>query len=101
MIYSLATIDWLGRPTPVLKVGSSYFALQEVAPVLLADTRDNGLLSVFDNWERNEGILSRISREIASGTTSANAIKANLTPNDFLTPLRYPSKVVCMGADYY
>jgi len=101
MTYSLATINWQGRPTPVLKVGSSYFALQQVAPALLTGARDNGLLSVFDNWERNEGILSRISREIEGGTTSASSIKANLTPDDFLTPLRYPSKVVCMGANYY
>src|SRR5262245_16188787 len=72
-MYSLATIESGGRPVPCLEKDGRYFRLQEDLMALLA----------------RGAALDKLS--------GGEEVKASRV----LTPLQYPGKVLCAGANYY
>ncbi|MGI5460979.1 fumarylacetoacetate hydrolase family protein [Streptomyces sp. CA-249302] len=101
MTFSLATWRVADRPTPVLTVGDRSFALADVAPDALQPEPARGLMNVFDHWERTEPLLVETAERLASGELTAEALPAPAAPEDVLTPLQYPRKIVLTGANYY
>jgi 2-keto-4-pentenoate hydratase/2-oxohepta-3-ene-1,7-dioic acid hydratase in catechol pathway len=87
MTYVLATLNLNGTATPVVKVGERYFPLAAVSQLQL-DRPERGLLALFAD-------------AITSGAVNAQALDVEPSAENFLTPLRYPAKVVCFGANYY
>lgn len=101
MTYTLATLSIGGRPTPVVKISSSFYSLNDVAPTLAKAASRRGLLSVFDDWQHNDPLLAGAAAEILRGATDIVPLSVHPAPEDYLAPLLYPSKVLCMGANYY
>ena len=101
MTLSLATLRVDGRPTPVLSIGDRHWALADVAPAALEPEPARGLMNVFDHWERTEPVLVAAAERLAAGTDTAAPLPAPAAPEDVLTPLQYPRKIVLTGANYY
>ena len=100
MKFAVATVRHDGRPTPALEVAGLWYALADLVPGLLEPTPSRGLINVFEQWTEREPVLARLADEIASGRAAAAALSPAPAPDQFLTPLQYPGKVVLMGANY-
>ena len=100
MTFALATIRHDGQPIPAMEIGDRWYALADIAPKLLEPSSARGLMNVFQNWIANEQVLVEVEHGIASGEVPATPIEPAPVPDQFLTPLQYPSKVVLMGANY-
>ena len=100
MTFALATIRHDERPTPALEVSGRWYALAALAPELLEPNPSRGLINVFEHWSEREPVLVGLAEEIASGGAPAAALSPAPLPDQFLTPLQYPGKVVLMGANY-
>jgi len=100
MTYSLATIQNDGHPTPVLEVGGVYYDLAKLAPDLLAPAPARGLITIFEHWSEREPVLDRLASDLQAHPRTADQVRPP-RPDEFLTPLQYPTKVVLMGANYY
>ncbi len=100
MTFALATIRHDGQKTPAIEVGEHWYALAQVAPLLLEPTPSRGLINVFEHWSEREPMLVRLADDISSGRMAATALSPPPAGEDFLAPLQYPTKVVLMGANY-
>lgn len=100
MTFALATIRHNGQPTPAIEVGADWYALADLAPQLLEPAPARGLINVFEHWTESEPVLDKVADGIASGQVTASPLAPAPGPDQFLTPLQYPSKVVLMGANY-
>ena len=100
MTFALATIRHDGQPTPAMEVGAHWYALGDLAPELLQPNPGRGLLNGFEHWSEREAVLVRLAEAIAAGRAEAAPLSPAPAPEQFLTPLQYPSKVVLMGLNY-
>ncbi|MBU8865908.1 fumarylacetoacetate hydrolase family protein [Paenarthrobacter aromaticivorans] len=100
MTFSLATTRIDGTPTPVLSLPDGrLYRIADLSPGLLSDKSPAGLMAVFENWETAEPLLLE-----AVDTLQERAVQSVDPPvdlGDWLTPLQYPRKVICTGANYY
>jgi 2-keto-4-pentenoate hydratase/2-oxohepta-3-ene-1,7-dioic acid hydratase in catechol pathway len=101
MQFSLATLRIDGVPTPVLTVDDRHYRIADVAPEVLAPDPSAGLMTVFTQWAETEPVLLVAAKAIGEDTSTHAALPAPERLEDWLTPLRYPSKVICTGANYY
>jgi hypothetical protein len=101
MQFSLATLRIDGVPTPVLTVDDRHYRIADVAPEVLAPNPSAGLMTVFTQWAETEPVLLDAARAIGEDTSTHAPLPAPERLEDWLTPLRYPSKVICTGANYY
>jgi 2-keto-4-pentenoate hydratase/2-oxohepta-3-ene-1,7-dioic acid hydratase in catechol pathway len=101
MTFSLATIRSDGVPTPILTLDGRHYRIRDVAPSLLAVNPVRGLLTVFDHWSHSEPILAEVAHRIADDPGRFRELPPPSQLEDWLTPLRYPNKVICTGANYY
>jgi 2-keto-4-pentenoate hydratase/2-oxohepta-3-ene-1,7-dioic acid hydratase in catechol pathway len=100
MTFSLSTIRIDGTPTPVLRLPDGrLYRLTDLAPEILAANPAAGLKTVFANWETAEPLLLAAVDALLSSPVQPVAEPAK--PEDWLTPLQYPNKVICTGANYY
>jgi 2-keto-4-pentenoate hydratase/2-oxohepta-3-ene-1,7-dioic acid hydratase in catechol pathway len=99
MQFSLATTLHNGRSTPVIEVANRYYSLMQVAPDLLENARRPGLMGLFDDWKRAEARLTELADGI--GKSDVGLLSPQPRPEDFMTPLQYPSKLILGGANYY
>jgi 2-keto-4-pentenoate hydratase/2-oxohepta-3-ene-1,7-dioic acid hydratase in catechol pathway len=100
MQFSLATLRIDGAATPVLTVDGRHYRIADVAPQVLAPDLSTGLMAVFARWAENEPILLEAARALRE-RASTPTVPAPTRLEDWLTPLRYPNKVICTGANYY
>lgn len=98
MTFSLATIRYAGKPTPVIELDGDYYPLATVAPEFLQPSPDRGLLNLFDDWEKSEAKLATLSGSLRKSRSGALAKPAS---DDFMAPLQYPNKLILGGANYY
>jgi 2-keto-4-pentenoate hydratase/2-oxohepta-3-ene-1,7-dioic acid hydratase in catechol pathway len=101
MTFSLATFCLEGVPTPVMSLDGSHYKLADAAPATLAADPSGGLLTVFRNWTETEAVLVEAARKISAGEVQCETVPAPSVLEDWLTPLQYPSKVICTGSNYY
>lgn len=99
MSFSLATIDLDGRPTPVLSVEDRLYRISDVAPAVLGDP-SAGLIDVLHRWEECEPALAEVADGLAAAPREDLAIPAPERPEGWLTPLRYPAKVIATAYNY-
>jgi 2-keto-4-pentenoate hydratase/2-oxohepta-3-ene-1,7-dioic acid hydratase in catechol pathway len=100
MQFSLATLRTDGIPTPVLSVDDRHYRIADVAPEVLAPNPVGGLMTVFARWAEAEPVLVEVAKTLGNNG-SERAVPAPPRLADWLTPLRYPNKVICAGANYY
>jgi 2-keto-4-pentenoate hydratase/2-oxohepta-3-ene-1,7-dioic acid hydratase in catechol pathway len=100
MTFSLSTVRIDGTPTPVLRLPDGrLYRLTDLAPEILAANPAAGLMTVFSNWETAEPLLLAAVDALPGSPVEPVAEPAG--PEDWLTPLQYPNKVICAGANYY
>lgn len=100
MTFSLSTVRIDGVTTPVLRLADGgLYRLTDLAPELLAADPAAGLMNVFANWETAEPALLAAVERLQSNPVEPVAEPSTL--EDWLTPLHYPNKVICTGANYY
>ena len=99
MTFSLSTLRHEGKPTPVIETQGRYYPLASVAPELLQAAPARGLMNLFDDWAGAEAKLLKLAERLEK--SSDGAISPTPAPDDFMTPLQYPNKLVLGGANYY
>jgi 2-keto-4-pentenoate hydratase/2-oxohepta-3-ene-1,7-dioic acid hydratase in catechol pathway len=98
--FSLSTVRILGTPTPVVRLrDGAMYRLADVAPQTLEADPKSGLMTVFADWTRAEPLLHAAVDSIAGRGIEPVAEPTQL--EDWLTPLQYPHKVICTGANYF
>src|SRR6478735_4308276 len=97
MTFSLSTLRHNGKPTPVIETQGRYYPLASLAPELLQAAPSRGLMNLFDDWASAEAALSKLAARLE--TSHDGAIVP--APDDFMTPLQYPNKLILGGANYY
>lgn len=97
-MYSLATFRIGGKVTPVLEVNGRNFDLTQVAPELIGADAGHGLMALFRDWPASDRALSALAEKLQSG--GKGEVQKPTNPDDVLSPLLYPSKVICTGANY-
>jgi 2-keto-4-pentenoate hydratase/2-oxohepta-3-ene-1,7-dioic acid hydratase in catechol pathway len=100
MSFSLATIRAGGQPTAILTVDGRHYRIADAAPSVLAEDSRGGLLTVLQRWADNEPVLVEAADRLARDPSEHPEVPAPPTLEDWLTPLQYPSKVVCTGYNY-
>jgi 2-keto-4-pentenoate hydratase/2-oxohepta-3-ene-1,7-dioic acid hydratase in catechol pathway len=83
----------------VIEVGGRHFDLAEVAPDIIRNPV-NGLLDVFDSWDRNETHLVELASRLASGELTASEILAP-ADSEFGRLLSFPPKMIFAGLNYH
>ncbi len=109
MSFMLATTLVDGAPTPVLIVGGRHYPLAEVAPPLLMPAGQgsivrggaDGLMRLLGRWTEAEPVLVAVADELRRGVRTCRDVPVPRRAEDWLTPLQYPAKVICTGANYY
>jgi 2-keto-4-pentenoate hydratase/2-oxohepta-3-ene-1,7-dioic acid hydratase in catechol pathway len=109
MSFMLATTLVDGAPTPVLVVDGRHYPLADVAPQLLtpagegsfAGSDADGLMRVLGRWTEAETALVAVAEELRRGVGSRRDVAGPRQLENWLTPLQYPAKVICTGANYY
>lgn len=98
MTFSLSTVRIDGTPTPVLTAADGrLYRIADIAPPALAAQPTGGLMTIFSNWAETEPLLLAAVDRVADATP----VPLPAQPEDWLTPLQYPNKVICTGANYY
>jgi 2-keto-4-pentenoate hydratase/2-oxohepta-3-ene-1,7-dioic acid hydratase in catechol pathway len=100
MSFSLATIRDGGPPTAIVTVDGRHYRIADVAPSVLADDPRGGLLTVLRRWADNEPVLVEAADRLARDPTEHPEVAPPPRLEDWLTPLQYPSKVICTGYNY-
>ena len=109
MPFMLATTLVDGAPTPVMIVDGRHYPLAELAPQLLSRAgegssagRDaDGLMRLLRRWTEAETTLVAIAEELRRGVRACPEVAVPREAEDWLTPVQYPAKVICTGANYY
>ncbi len=98
MTFSLSTIRLDDTPTPVLTLPDGrIYRISDIAPKALAGDPSGGLMTIFRDWADTEPLLKAAVDDLAEATPVPTPTRLE----DWLTPLRYPNKVICTGANYY
>ena len=100
MTFSLSTVRIDGMPTPALRLPDGrLYRIADLAPEVLRPHTGSGLMAVFTDWETAEPRLLAAVDALEGST--AEPVPGPEEPEDWLTPLQYPNKVICTGANYY
>lgn len=92
MNFTLATVEQAGKAVACLEMAGRYHALS-AAPAAFGLPSD--LMALLQDWDRHAGALQRYAAQCASAPGwSAEQVRV-------LTPLQFPGKVLCAGANYY
>jgi 2-keto-4-pentenoate hydratase/2-oxohepta-3-ene-1,7-dioic acid hydratase in catechol pathway len=97
MTFSLSTLRHNGRPTPVIETQGRYYPLASVAPELVRTVPSRGLMNLFDDWASAEVTLLKLAERLERSHDGTILPE----PDDFMTPLQYPNKLILGGANYY
>ena len=100
MSFSLSTIDVDGTATAVVLVGETLYRLQDVAPSVFSSPAPAGLLGVFERWPENEQVLLDAVGRLESDPGAVSPVPRPASLEKWLTPLRFPRKVICTGFNY-
>lgn len=88
--YKLGTGLISGRPSPLVLVEERIYTLADV----LRDDAPATLLDVFANWRRFDTAIGEGVEQLASGGADPTSIQ-------YLTPIAFPPKVICIGVNYH
>lgn len=97
MNYSFATLSTEEGPQPVVKLADQYYPLDRLVSGLVID-RERGLLDLFRDWERND---RAVSEALTAKRHETLEPLSDVSVANFDAPLKFPSKVICTGVNYY
>lgn len=90
--FTVATLQTTNGPVAAIGVGAQYYPLREIRPSLVGVATKK----IFDDWSESYPLLQQIASEIISGAYSDLA----KSEEGLLTPVLYPNKLICVGANY-
>jgi 2-keto-4-pentenoate hydratase/2-oxohepta-3-ene-1,7-dioic acid hydratase in catechol pathway len=97
MAYALATLNVDREAVPAIEVGSRWYDLRSVAPEIFEGPLRT-LITLFAQWERCRPQLAAVAERLQAG---GHDPLGALRPDDFLTPLQFPKKLILCRANYY
>lgn len=100
MNFSLSTIDVDGVATAVVLAGETLYRVEDIAPSVLASQAPAGLMGVFERWPENEPVLVDAVGRLESDPGAMRPVPRPASLEKWLTPLRFPRKVICTGFNY-
>jgi len=100
MSFSLASIDVDGTATAVVLAGETLYRVEDIAPSVMSGQAPAGLMAVFERWPENEPVLVDAVRRLESTPGAVSPVPHPASLEKWLTPLRYPRKVICTGFNY-
>ncbi len=100
MNFSLSTIDVDGAATAVVLAGETLYRVQDIAPSVLSPQAPAGLMGVFERWPENEPVLVDAVGRLESNPGAVSPVPHPASLEKWLTPLRFPRKVICTGFNY-
>ena len=100
MNFSLSTIDVNGVATAVVLAGETLYRVEDIAPSVLASQAPAGLMGVFERWPENEPVLVDAVGRLESDPGAMRPVSRPASLEKWLTPLRFPRKVICTGFNY-
>ena len=100
MSFSLSTIDVDGAATAVMLAGETLYRVQDIAPSVLSPQAPAGLMGVFERWPQNEPVLVDAVGRLESDPGAMRPVPRPASLEKWLTPLRFPRKVICTGFNY-
>ena len=100
MSFSLSTIDVDGAATAVMLAGETLYRVEDIAPSVLASQAPAGLMGVFERWPENEPVLADAVGRLESDPGAMRPVPRPASLEKWLTPLRFPRKVICTGFNY-
>lgn len=96
--FSLATLDVAGVPTAAIHTRHCYWLLERNMTLKTAAPGTPGdLVEIMRDWNSSFPRLCELAENTATGTIEG----IPQTDATVLTPLRYPGKVLCTGANYF
>jgi 2-keto-4-pentenoate hydratase/2-oxohepta-3-ene-1,7-dioic acid hydratase in catechol pathway len=98
--FSLSTIDVDGVATAVVLAGETLYRVEDIAPSVLASQAPAGLMGVFERWPENEPVLVDAVGRLESDPGAMRPVPRPASLEKWLTPLRFPRKVICTGFNY-
>jgi 2-keto-4-pentenoate hydratase/2-oxohepta-3-ene-1,7-dioic acid hydratase in catechol pathway len=98
--FSLSTIDVDGVATAVVLAGETLYRVEDIAPSVLASQAPAGLMGVFERWPENEPVLVDAAERLESDPGAIRPVPRPASLEKWLTPLRFPRKVICTGFNY-
>jgi 2-keto-4-pentenoate hydratase/2-oxohepta-3-ene-1,7-dioic acid hydratase in catechol pathway len=98
--FSLSTIDVDGTATAVVLAGETLYRIQDIAPSLSPSPTPAGLMGVFERWPENEQVLVDAVGRLESNPGALSPVPRPTSLEKWLTPLRFPRKVICTGFNY-
>jgi 2-keto-4-pentenoate hydratase/2-oxohepta-3-ene-1,7-dioic acid hydratase in catechol pathway len=93
--FTLATLQTSAGPRAAIGVDDSYYQLSEVS----SDLRHASVKSLLGDWSNSFPKLETLADDIVSGR-AVNAHGIPSTKADLLTPIMWPNKFICVGANY-
>lgn len=91
--FALATLALDGRDQAAVVVDGQYYRLDR----LIRDVPAAGLRELMDNWD---GLIERLSTLVKSLIGERPRHDALVSDPNIVAPLRYPNKLICVGAVY-
>ena len=99
-MYRLATITIAGKPTAAMNTGDCYWPVNISAQHAGLGGLPDSLITIIDDWARNEPVLEQLEKEANSGSIDDDiAVPASVA--ELGLALQYPRKVLCAGANYH
>jgi len=98
-MFTLATLKAKGGHAAAMRIEDAYWPIAASAKAARIAGLDGDLIALFLQWPKTFPLLRKLAGEIAQGRLKKIApIRARGARLD--TPLRYPRKVFCIGANY-
>ena len=99
MSFALATLKTGRTFVPAIRVGAAFWPIPATARVAKIEVVPGGVFDYLQNWRKAFAQLKRlaaaIERGVVPGRYAVGTARARLD-----TPIRYPRKVFCTGANY-
>lgn len=97
--FTLATLQTSAGPKAAIGVGDNYYQLSEISSN--NRLRDASVKSLLENWSNLFPDLETLAHDIASNVGGVRPQHGTpSTEADLLTPIIWPNKFICVGANY-
>ena len=93
--FTLATLQTSEGPQAAIGIGDSYYPLSQA----LDNFQHASVKSLLEDWPTSLAKLEDLASDIVSGKL-ANAQSVSTTRATLLTPILWPNKFICVGANY-
>ncbi len=96
--YTLATLREGDALVPAMRIGDRYWRLADLVAARGQPRLPASLVAVFADWPRQAPVLDNLARRIAERANVPEGLAADGVA--LATPLVYPRKCFCVGANY-